>query len=671
MSFTTYGFGSTPTSSGGFAATRGRISGSFPYGVNYPSPFFDVAHTYLPTTVKQLFRYCRYYFLTNPLVNATVFKLSEYPVTDIIIDHEDPQVKKRWTEYYHDHLRYRSFEVETGLDYHCYGTCPVSVGFPFQKYLTCSACGWSERADKIRNHWTFTNFEFRLSCPKCGSTGEAKVKDRYLKNANGIHLLRWNVEDVEVTYNDITGQSTYFYTVPGPLKADIVIGKKDVVQQIPQIFIQALRQQKGVIFSKENLFVLKRPTLAWQDRGWGVPLLLPVLKDTFYLQLMKKAQEAILLEHIVPLRVLFPQAASGSSDPFTTINLTDWRDQVAAEIARWRFDNNYIPIMPLPVGQQTIGGDGRALLLFNEIQTLSEHIIMGMGVPREFLMGGMSYAGTNVSMRMLENAFISYVGRQRLLANWVMKTIAHFMEWPEVHIRFKPFKMADDIQRKAYLFQMNQAGKISDHTLASDSDLDQDEEDEMLIRETEKRLEATKKQQLAMAQIQGEAQMIMSKFQIKSQQAMMEAQGAPQAPGEPGGPEAAMGVGAAQQQAAMGPAMPGEAAAGSTAPPQAGSQLGAGQDLGVPQQQAQAGGAPMGADLMQMAQMYAQQISQMPPDQQQMAVQNLAAQSPELAQLVQQLLSAMGARGAVQPPSGVDMRPLPDKLPPRRTAPMV
>ena len=82
---------------GGPAAnqTRGRAQGGGLGGVNYPNPFFDIAHTYLPT-VKELFKYCRYYFLTSPLINATVFKLSEYPITDLIIDHEDDSVKKRW-----------------------------------------------------------------------------------------------------------------------------------------------------------------------------------------------------------------------------------------------------------------------------------------------------------------------------------------------------------------------------------------------------------------------------------------------------------------------------------------------------------------------------------------------------------------------------------------------
>jgi len=656
MSFSMCGSSISGSVPGRYAPTRGRMQGSISQGVNYPSPFFDVAHTYLPTTVKQLFKYCRYYFMTNPLVNATVFKLSEYPVTDIIIDHENPKVKRRWMEYYHDHLRFRAFQVEAGLDYFCYGNGLNSVSFPFQKYLTCVTCKWTERADKTRRFWTFTNSEFRLQCPRCGQNGPALAHDHYYRNASGIRLLRWNVEDVEIQYNDITGESTYYYTIPGGLRNDILIGKKDVVQSTPQIFIQAMKQRKGVIFSKDNIFHLKRPTLAQQDRGWGTPLILPVLKDTFYLQIMKKAQEAVLLEHIVPLRVIFPQAASGSSDPFTTINLVDWRDQVAAEIARWRYDNNYIPIMPLPLGQQSIGGDGKALLLFNEMQALSEHIIMGMGVPREFLMGGLSYAGTNVSMRMLENSFLSYVGRHRLMARWVMKMVAHFMGWPEANVRFKPFKMADDLQRKAYLFQLNQGGKVSDQTLLADADLEQEEEDEIMIRETDKRLEATKKQQLAMAEVQGEQQVIMMKQQAKAQEAMMEAQQGPQAPGEPGGPEGAGAMLAGPPPGAPGPE-------GAMAEMQ--SPLNAGQELS-PQQP----GAQGGVDLGQMAQSYAEQMMQLPPDQQQMALEAIAAQSPELAQMVQQILQQMGA-GQQQQGAGVDQRPLPEQRPARREGQMV
>jgi hypothetical protein len=671
--------GSAARFSGGL--TRGRIQGGNVQGVNYPSPFFDVAHTYLPTTVKQLFKFCRYYFLTNPLINAIICKLSEYPVTDIIIDHEDPEVVRRWTEYFNETIRFRSFQIECGLDYNCYGTSAVSLSFPFQKYLTCTSCGFSEQASKIREYWIYSSHEFRLSCPKCGQTGAATPKDWYYRDASSIRPVRWNVEDIEVSYNDITGESTHFYTMPAPVRADITLGKKDIVEGMPQIFLQAIRQEKGVVFSKANLFTMKRATLAFQDRGWGMPLILPVLKDAFYLQVMKKAQEAILLEHIVPLRILFPQAASGTTDPFTTVNLLDWRDQVAMEIARWRHDNNYIPIMPLPLGNQTIGGDGKALLMSQEMQMLGEQIIMGMGVPREFLQGGMSYAGTNVSMRMLENMFLSFIGRQRQMANWVMSMVAHFMGWPKVNVRFKPFKMADDMQRKSYLFQLNQANKISDTTLLSDADLSIEEENDIMLQESARRLAAVKKQQLSMAEIQGESQIIMMKMQAKAQQAMQQAMQQPSAPGEPGGPQGSMDAQQADQQAAPPPAppvMPGSAdGASSSVPEGAQSQLSASQDLGGAE-----GSEQMPVDIVQLAEGYAAQVAELNPEMQEMAINAIAAQSQELADLVVEFLAKIqqGSAGQSLLPGnaqggpetgGVDMRPLPEKLPPRREAALV
>jgi hypothetical protein len=1062
--------------------TRGRVQGSPATGVNYPSPFFDIAHTYLPVTVKQMLRWCRYYFLTNPVINAAVCKLSEYPVTDIIIEHPDSRVRSRWLEYFQDHLRFRSTQIESGLDYHCFGNAFQSLGFPFKKYLTCQKCGFKERADKIRQRWIFTSNAFRLTCPTCQTTGEAIAHDLYYKNADGINIIRWNCEHIEVNHNDATGDSTYFYNIPPTIRNDIVIGKKDIVETIPQVFIQAIRQQKGIVFSKDNFFHMKRPTLAQQDRGWGIPLILPVLKDTFYLQIMKKAQEcvapgtlldtelglrpacevqvgdrvkthlggyqsvsqkvirpmveargdyavrltstgmrqlssvvsdnhpmwilrrndinrrkdsretrrssyvlrnpdlyafdwvdagqvsvgdyvgyptartreaqsvdlarytqfvhtdgyvysgvslptavafetlergehvvhdnagrvakrrlsigstpkrssrymdldedlayiagwyvgdgsigarrvdfsmgpdddglelqeaiervfgvgcsaypcedsrgwmlsacevifsefmagwipghaktkrvpreileaedsvvlaflrgyleadgwqrsddekiavccsngpllyqlwslllslgcistlsertsydtiirnskgeeqelkggrptfhwsvsnrsarrlnqlmrgeeaevvtsgksgffihgyfaariqktevvdcpevvsfeiegehtfclpgmathnSILLEHIVPLRILFPQAGSGTSDPYTSVNLADWRDQVASEIARWRYDNNYIPILPLPLGSQTVGGDGRALLLTQEIQIWSEQIMVGMGVPKEFLLGGMSYAGTNVSMRMLENAFLSYIGRQKQYANWVMQQVAAYMGWPCARVKFKPFKMADDLQRKAYLFQLNGANKISDTTLLADSDLDQEDENEIMIRETDKRIEAMRTQQIAMATIQGEAQQIMMKFQAKAQQTQQQAMLAGAAPGEPG-------------DAGGAPLLtPGAAGGGGATgvPQDAQSQLKASQDSAV--------------NINDLAVMLARQYATLSPDMQQVALKNLEAQSPELAQLVLQEVSRLQAQGQTMgmggalgaSVSGVDTRALPD-----------
>ena len=64
-------------------------------GITYPSPFFDISSTYLPRTIKSLYQWCKFYFWTNPLINAICSKLAEYPITDIILESRDPNVKKR------------------------------------------------------------------------------------------------------------------------------------------------------------------------------------------------------------------------------------------------------------------------------------------------------------------------------------------------------------------------------------------------------------------------------------------------------------------------------------------------------------------------------------------------------------------------------------------------
>ena len=328
------GLGGADSSALRFARTRGRTGSSSDYGLQYPSPFFDIGQTYLPATVKQMFRWCRYYFLVNPLINAVVSKMADYPITDIILDTEKQDLKESWNSFLNEQLRYRPFQIEIGLDYFCYGNSLVSIFYPFVKMLRCTRCGFEKQAsDAI---YRFMNFEFHWQCEQCDHAGIAKVRDHYIKAPKGIRLLRWNPEDIDIRYNDISGDYEYYYSIPVQLKNDIIIGKKSAVESVPQLFIDALRLRKAVVFSKDNIYHFKRPTLAGKDRGWGTPLILPVLKDTFYLQVLRKAQESIALEHVVPLRLLFPQSGSASSDPYTTINLQDWHDQIAGEIRRWR-----------------------------------------------------------------------------------------------------------------------------------------------------------------------------------------------------------------------------------------------------------------------------------------------------------------------------------------------
>jgi len=253
-----------------------------------------------------------------------------------------------------------------------------------------------------------------------------------------------------------------------------------------------------------------------------------------------------------------------------------------------------------------------------EIRQMAELIAIGMGFPIDLVFGNGNYAGTSVSMRMLENFFLSNVGAQYRLMDWTVKRIGAFMNWPVPQARFKPFKMADDLQRQAFAFQLNQAGKISDSTLLSAGDFKVEDESELQMKETAIRTEATKKQQLAMAEIQGEASVIMAKYQAKAQQTSMEMQNP------------------AAQELDQSP-------------------------FGQAQSSNLSGGGGVG--VTDMVNSITAQLQQLPAEAQAQQLQLIQQNQPEIAQLIQQKLQTQSLPSATPQ---VDTRPMPEQLPARR-----
>lgn len=652
-----------------FSRNTGRSMTSEALGaIRYPSPFFDIAHTYLPSSFKTMLRWCRYYYLTNPIISAVCSKMAEYPVTDLVFDTGNEALREQWENFFHNVLKYKMFEVEAGLDYNVYGNALISLAFPFQKLLICKHCNYTARIEKQK--YIFREYKFVGECQKCGTHQEFQVRDHYIRSVRDIRLIRWNPEYITVQHNEATGESRYYYVIPPMLANDVRMAKRHIIERTPQVFMEALRQNKSLLFSRDNIYHMKRPTIAQKDKGWGMPMILPVLKDTFYLQVLRKAQEAIAVEHIVPLRLLFPQTASPDASVYSTVNLVQWRDKIEQEIVRWRLDNNYIPILPIPVGQQTLGGDGRALMLAQEYRVWCEHIVSGMGVPIEFYFGGMQFSGSNVSMRILENHFLDQrTQRKQLVTDFIMPNVAAYMGWDPVPCHYKRFKMADDLQRSALYLQVNQAGKLSDKSLLEDMDWDSVKESELIAVEQKRILENQRTQALAQAGIQGEAQLVQVKYQMRGQKIMMEQQLpaiAPQdqkllqeqgmaAAGQPGvASPTAMGAQNNAQTAMMNQA--------GAVPPMdlSGAQQGRGSPTAEGESQLVAN-QPAQMDLFTVANQVVGWLNQLPEHEKQKELVQMQRANPHLYSMVLQLLQQ--SRGANKNSAGM---PQPEQRPPMR-----
>src|SRR5574337_617529 len=229
-----------------------------------------------------------------------------------------------------------------------------------------------------------------------------------------------------------------------------------------------------------------------------------------------------------------------------------------------------------------------------------------------------------------------------------MPNVGAFMGWQPVKTHFRRFKMADDLQRSAYHFQLNQAGKLSDKSLLEETDWDATVEQERIAEEQKKVLEGQRRQAVAQAGIQGEAQLVMQKYQLRAQKAM-ESSMAPAAgvPGQasPGAQEQqqlqeqaqALQTGQFGELQGAGEGKDGKGGSVSSLPPDLQSPLNAGQALDM-----DPGAVTLG--LQDIAQRVSRMLDQMPESERQPHLLQLRRHNPQLYSIVvQDLQSRSGA----------------------------
>jgi ribosomal protein L37E len=649
-----------------------------------------LGQSYLPNDIKQLFHWCKYYFMTNPVVNAAISKMAEYPVTPLMFKTNDSVQRGKYEELAKI-LHLKSMRIEIGIDYFTYGNAFLSIMFPFKKHLACASCGFEAPIKNTKYRWV--SMKYNITCKSCGQSGFAKVRDVYVRSVRDIRLMRWNPENIDIIYSELSGKKTIIYNMPIGVSNDIIQGKADAIEELPDVFIEAVREKKKVYFHPDNVFHFRRPTLSQKIPGWGAPILLPVLKDLHYMGVLRRAQEAVAQEHIVPLRLVYPAAAGATSDPFSNINLSDWKAEVEEQLVQWKRDPNRIPVMPLPLGIQNIGGDGRALILHQEYRVWAEHIAAGMGVPPEFIFGGIQYSSTNLTMFQLHNKILGYCEEQKeVVFDFIYGRICSYMGWPRPDGDFKPFKMADDLQRTMLYFQLNQAQKISDATLLEDIGMDVAVERDRMEAERSRTIALQSKMQKEQAHIQGEVSAIQNKYQlevqksqmvmqaeVQMQQQMQQMQMQQQMQQQGMAPEQQMGqegqeapqeeaqAEQAPQEEAPGGAMSGEEVAPgfpeeATAYPnnaEASPQTGVDSIIGNPEEM-----TPSGMSMNYVAKRAANFLSSLSPEERANRLAIMQSQNPRLAGLVNQILqSAKGSQANTFNPLQM---PLPEQRPQRR-----
>lgn len=434
------------------------------------NPLFDFLTGYIPRKLKDLLKLQEYLIYNSTHIYAALNKLSDYSITDVIYDTDAQTTRSQMRDLMENELKIKSVLKACSRDRMIYGNSFVSVYLPFLRLLKCTGCGNKRNINHTDYKFKWKDLSFRWNCPKCKTSVSStlkEVEDRKLPHASRINIIRWDPKLIDIEYNPITGQSLYYYTIPKDVKNKIQAGNKHLLNTMPLGFLRAIKDDKIFEFAEGQLYHMKVDAPAGIDAQWGFPPLTSTVKQFYYTAVLRKANEAIALDHVVPFRVLHPQATSQNGDPTFMISMNNWMETTKKNLQRWRRDPLHIMFSPVALGVTQMGGDGKALMTLGEVEAAENNIMAAMGIPREFLYGGLSFTGSSVTLRMLENQLLNQTKDLEDLMNWIGEKVCTFLGWKKTHMHMTPFKLIDDVQQKTVLLQLNQAGQVVSNTTLS------------------------------------------------------------------------------------------------------------------------------------------------------------------------------------------------------------
>lgn len=545
-------------------------------------PLLSQFSSSLPSDIKELFEWMEFIVNNNPIAAAGIKKLSETPVTSfkyLSIDDQNESsstVDDSWKSILEDSLNLKSKLLSISYNTLLYGNCFVSVYTPIVRLLRCTKCGETVQIKKSKklkvttrkkdkdypgfgsydaynadisseeeyNSKDITNkykkvdskkmpLRFTCECETCGAITEHSVRDIKFKSKEDINIITWNPNLIKIVSNPISGKNEYYYTIPEDINKGVRTNDVFLLATMPMGMIEASIQKKIFKFADGHLYHSRRETINGISTAWGMPSLMSAIPPFLTLMILRKANEKIASDYMVPLRTIFPsQTQSGAGEMYNFMGGTNFVSKINSMLDKWKLDPSAVQTTPFPIGMETILGDGKLLSLNQEIEQLESNIANALGIPIEFIKGGLSYTAQGSSLRLLENQLARLSANLEDVIQFIVGRVSIAMDKDPIKVKMVPFKIVDDLQEKAAIMQLASSGQgfISQSTMLEMFNMDSGTEQKRQVadqkEQVKNQLELQRYQQDVATSIEEKAkaaaQMNNSNFQNLNQQALMQ-----------------------------------------------------------------------------------------------------------------------------------------------------
>ena len=493
------------------------------------NPLLSQFSSSLPSEIKDMFKWMEFIVFNAPVASAGLKKLSETPITTFrYIDNGDTNESttthsSSWKTIIEKKMKLKSKMLNISYNTLLYGNQFVSVYTPFTRMIKCKGCGNIIRIEE--------STKLKLSLSKDGKEGYNKIKsvtdskdlssmyknntskkndfvitamctkekkvtiqefvDTPIVDASKINVIQWNPYNIEISTNKISGKDIFYYKPEESIIAGIKEGDPEIINSLPVGMIEAVLKNRVFKFSEGHLYHIKRDTLNGVSTAWGMPALASAIPAFLNTMILRRANEKIASDYLVPLRVMYPTQTQSADSVYNYISGSDFVGKINNLITSWKADPSAVQTAPFPVGVQSVLGDGKMLSVYQELEQAEVNIANSLGIPIEFIKGGLGYTGQGASLRLLENQMSKIVASIDGCIEFIIEKASIALKKNPITVEMIPFKIIDDLQEKATIVQLAaQDAGISKSTLMEIFNIDAKAEKEKTLVETKDKIKS-------------------------------------------------------------------------------------------------------------------------------------------------------------------------------------
>lgn len=450
---------------------------------SFSNPFVTFSSELTPQNLDQAFEWAEKVWNRLGMYRSALTRIISYFLTEVNISGVSRDRADEWETFLNQDLEIRRILANLGADLYSYGNSLSSIVIPFRRYLVCPRpnCGTEVRIDGMDYQFRKGNFEAR--CPKCDFIGKMDVDDKTSGQMDRLNVLRWSPHEMLIHYNRITGESRYEWDIPSDYAQDLL--KDDfLLQTTPLSILKAASHGQNLLLHSSQIKHLKLSTLAGVETGgWGIPPLMSQFEQIYFVQLLRRFNEVMALDYLVPLRILTPdippQSPEAGNDPLNTYGtegMPEYSDQLLDIVEKHRQDPMSWSVTPFPVRYGPVSGEGVQMISPELIEQGNADLLNEMGVPMEFYQGNLRWKGSPEAIRLLEKNWDECPSSLNSWLSWFTDRISGAYGYEPVDASLQPPSMFDDLSRKQLLLQLASGGQVSWGTALEPWDIDPKEE---------------------------------------------------------------------------------------------------------------------------------------------------------------------------------------------------